>query len=376
VSEFRCKISEGVAGLVTAVWGADSRQVATFADFNVHLTLWSLTDQSTLVVPRPKDPSAALAWGPSCGELVAVATRTGSKDAIQVLQASQGWASQAFWSPATLDLAALAWSPDGGALVVQDTCLRYLVLVYTPRGELLSKLNCYEHALGVRSLSFAPCGLDHSGASSSGLLLAVASFDQAVRLVNGLTWQATTEYAHTHPKLVPPHAQCRNLQLLTQTDDGSFVAASSADDFPLPAVAVDDTKLVPRIGIGLMGWSHDGRFLATRNDNTPHALWVWDVSSTGLLAVLVLTQPVRALAWAPQEHLLAAVAGADVGVVFWSPAEGARSRGVASLVQLSALEWAADGGTLLVAGQLDPAGPTSARQAACCMVPRRHAGFA
>lgn len=61
MSEFRCKISEGVAGLVTAVWGGDSRQVATFADFNVHLTLWSLTDQSTLVVPRPKDPSAALA---------------------------------------------------------------------------------------------------------------------------------------------------------------------------------------------------------------------------------------------------------------------------------------------------------------------------
>jgi len=378
VSEFRCKISEGVAGLLGASWGPDSRQVVTFADLNVHLTFWSLSDQSTLVVPRPKDPAAALAWTSSVSstsegaDLVAVATRTGSKDRLEVLHASNGWTSQASWAPGTLDLAALAWSPDGGALVVQDTCLRYLVLVYSPRGDLLSKLSCYENALGVRSLSFAPCCPD-VGTSSSGLLLAIASYDQSVRLVNGLTWQVCAEYAHTHPKLIPPNIQCRELELFTQANDGSFLAASTADDFPLPTVAVDDTKLQPKIGVGMASWSHDGRFLATRNDNTPQAIWVWDVESTGLRAVLVVKQAVRAMAWAPQEHLLTAVAG-DANVTFWSPSEGARSCSVAGFAHLSGVELAAEGRELAVAGQLGPSsGSTAARKYACCVVPRQRA---
>lgn len=376
MSEFRCKISEGVAGLLGASWGPDSRQVVTFADFNVHLTFWSLSDQSTVIVPRPKDPAAALAWSTSWSssggaDLVAVATRAGSKDRLEVLHASNGWKSQASWAPATLDLAALAWSPDGGALVVQDTCLRYLVLVYSPRGVVLSKLNCYENALGVRSLSFAPCCPD-VGTSSSGILLAIASYDQSVRLVNGLTWQVCAEYAHTHPKLIPSTAQCRELELFTQSNDGSFLPASNADDFPLPTVAVDDSKLQPKVGVGLATWSHDGRFLATRNDNTPQAIWVWDAESSGLRAVLLVKQPVRAIAWAPQEHLLAAVAS-DANATFWSPSEGARSCRVAGFVHLSGVEWAAEGKELVVAGQLEPpSGATAtARKYACCVVSRQ-----
>lgn len=57
---------------------------------------------------------------------------------------------------------------------------------------------------------------------------------------------------------------------------------------PIPFERPDPTKPNPRIGVGhLMSWSHDGRYLATRNDNMASVLWVWDAEDLGLSSVVV-----------------------------------------------------------------------------------------
>jgi WD40 repeat protein len=134
--DFRCKVSEGVAGLVGCRWAPDSRHVATFADCGLHATFWSLTDQSTLVVPRVKDPVACVAWSPD-GAFVACATRKESKDSVAIVRSGGGFPLVCSWSCATHDCASLCWAPDGAAIVVADTCLRYLVLVYVRGGVVM-----------------------------------------------------------------------------------------------------------------------------------------------------------------------------------------------------------------------------------------------
>ena len=42
--DWKCRVTEGVAGLVHAKWAPDSRHLVTFADFNLHLTVWPLDE--------------------------------------------------------------------------------------------------------------------------------------------------------------------------------------------------------------------------------------------------------------------------------------------------------------------------------------------
>lgn len=42
--------------------------------------------------------------------------------------------------------------------------------------------------------------------------------------------------------------------------------------------------------MGLLLWSDDGRFLLTRNDSMPHALFIWDVEERGLAAILLFVR--------------------------------------------------------------------------------------
>ena len=58
-SKWACRISEGVAGMVRATWAPDGRHVLTVSDFQLNLTVWSLMDSSSVVIPNPKLGSGA-----------------------------------------------------------------------------------------------------------------------------------------------------------------------------------------------------------------------------------------------------------------------------------------------------------------------------
>uniref|UniRef100_A0A1I8II26 WD repeat-containing protein WRAP73 n=1 Tax=Macrostomum lignano TaxID=282301 RepID=A0A1I8II26_9PLAT len=60
--DWACKIDEGVAGLVAACWAPDSRRVLTTADFNLRVTVWSLTDKTVAYLKHPKACSKYIAF--------------------------------------------------------------------------------------------------------------------------------------------------------------------------------------------------------------------------------------------------------------------------------------------------------------------------
>ena len=79
---------------------------------------------------------------------------------------------------------------------------------------------------------------------------------------------------------------------------------------------------LPRMGCGIVAWSADEKFLATRNDATPHAVWIWETSRLGLCSVLVHKQPVRSLRWHPHASKQLAICTGTAKVHLWS-VEGA-----------------------------------------------------
>lgn len=76
--EWKCRINESAAGFVYASWVPDSRHIVSISDFQVHLTVWSLVEQKSYYVPRPKAAPGCFAFSPS-GSIMVVLQRRESK---------------------------------------------------------------------------------------------------------------------------------------------------------------------------------------------------------------------------------------------------------------------------------------------------------
>lgn len=62
---------------------------------------------------------------------------------------------------------------------------------------------------------------------------------------------------------------------------------------------VDPDKPNPKIGVGLLKFNCDGRYLATRNDNMPCVLWIWDIMEVKQIALIQQLAPIQSVLWNP-----------------------------------------------------------------------------
>lgn len=46
---WQCRIREGMAGMVRALWVPDARHIVTFSDFNLHMSVWSLSTRQVRI---------------------------------------------------------------------------------------------------------------------------------------------------------------------------------------------------------------------------------------------------------------------------------------------------------------------------------------
>lgn len=79
------------------------------------------------------------------------------------------------------------------------------MLIYSPDGRCLFKYQAYESGLGVKTVAWSPCGQ----------FLGVGSYDQAVRVLNHLTWKSVAEFAHPNVVRNPVTAVVFKVQVAT-----------------------------------------------------------------------------------------------------------------------------------------------------------------
>jgi WD40 repeat protein len=351
--EWHCKIDEGPVGLAHAQFSPDGRHVLATADFRLRITIWSLCDRSVFYIRFPKHVGKGLDFTPD-GSIMALAERTDQKDSVGLFDPN-GWKPIRQFTVASVDLEDLKWSPNSQVLCVIDTVLQYQVLLYSAAGAHLQTFRPYDNALGVKTLGWHP----HSH------LLCIGSYDERVRVLNSLTWQRLAEI--THPPTVrasfsedavvwvEPAPKPARPTAAAAARDGALPIASGyvAQRLPVdvPTQRPNPDKANPMVGVGLLKWARSGKFLATRNDNMPTALWVWDGETLLLHSLLLQRGGVTDAAWHPSAPLLAIATGGSA-VYLWSP-HGCRVAPlpVSHELRVLSLSWNANGDSLLLRDQ-------------------------
>ncbi|XP_021510924.2 WD repeat-containing protein WRAP73 isoform X1 [Meriones unguiculatus] len=322
--EWHCKIDEGSAGLVASCWSPDGRHILNTTEFHLRITVWSLCTKSVSYIKYPKACQQGITFTRD-GRYLALAERRDCKDYVSIFVCSD-WQLLRHFDTDTQDLSGIEWAPNGCVLAAWDTCLEYKVLLYSLDGRLLAAYCAYEWSLGIKSVAWSP----------SSQFLAIGSYDGKVRLLNHVTWKMITEFGHpatiNNPKTVvykeaekiprlglghlsfpPPRAMAGALS----TSESKYEIASGPVSLQTLKPVTDRAN--PRMGVGMLAFSSDSYFLATRNDNVPNAVWVWDVEKLKLSAVLEHSSPVRSFQWDPQRPRLAICTGGG-RVCLWSPA--------------------------------------------------------
>ncbi|XP_052572143.1 WD repeat-containing protein WRAP73 isoform X2 [Peromyscus californicus insignis] len=307
--EWHCKIDEGSAGLVASCWSPDGRHILNTTEFHLRITVWSLCTKSVSYIKYPKACQQGVTFTRD-GRYLALAERRDCRDY--------------HFDTDTQDLTGIEWAPNGCVLAAWDTCLEYKILLYSLDGRLLSAYCAYEWSLGIKSVSWSP----------SSQFLAIGSYDGKVRLLNHVTWKMITEFGHPAAINNPKTVVYKEAEKIPQLGHlsfpppramaGALSASESKYEIASGPVSLQTLKPVadranPRMGVGMLAFSSDSYFLATRNDNVPNAVWIWDIQKLKLFVVLEHMSAVRSFQWDPQQPRLAICTGGSK-VYLWSPA--------------------------------------------------------
>jgi WD40 repeat protein len=332
--DWHCRIRDGLGGMTRAFWAPDSRHIISVSNFGLYMSAWSLLTKRVHQIKQAKP--GGVEFSPD-GLLMAVAMRRDCRDVIGIYSTSiddskEAWSCIREFLVPTVDLVSICWAPDGSYIAVQDTSVEYAVFIYSPEGRMLCKYQAYENAPGIKILVWHP----------SNRFLAVGSYDQTLRLLTPLQWRCVAEFRHVHPRLqcssqtlicwreVPKDELFAQLLADNQSNPqqiarevkkaGNFdITYLEEDSLPiLPETAHNLAGETPRTGVGIVTWSFDGRYLASRNDNMPLVVWVWDTQELSLVSVLIQLAPIQQLQWSPRSLTLAIITGSQ-RVYFWNP---------------------------------------------------------
>ncbi|XP_038677953.1 WD repeat-containing protein WRAP73 isoform X2 [Scyliorhinus canicula] len=319
----------------------------------LRITVWSLCTKSVSYIKYPKSCQHGMDFTKD-GHYMALAERRDCKDHISIFVCSE-WQLLRHFETETQDLAGIKWSPNSCVLAVWDSCLEYKVLLYSLDGRLLSMYSAYEWSLGVKSVAWSP----------SSQLLAIGSYDEKVRIINHVTWRKLVELEHLPTIRNPKSVIYKEVETCPRlggdglsfppisTEKSSLFNSESKYEIcqppvDVPVVKPDPDRANPKLGVGMLAFSPDNQFLATRNDNMPNTLWIWDAQKLKQYVVLEQLSAVKSFQWDPCRARLAICTGSNK-VYLWSPA-GCLSVQVPAEgnFQILSLHWHPNGDSLML----------------------------
>ena len=243
---------------------------------------------------------------------MALAERKDCKDYIGIYYCGD-WKLINHFQVETFDLHDLAWSKDNTAIVVWDNPVECRLLVYSATNGLIVKHTPYENALGIKTVQFSECGK----------YLAAGCYDQKVRLYNHIIWKEIIAFEHKQNVTEGDYLQIFKEQEEREGNPYNFDEKLTTRyrmqtlPYKVPSNKVPQDKPNPPVGIGLVAWSYDSSTIATRNDNQPNIVWIWDIKSLETIAILHHLQPVKNMHWSPRTmHLV--ICTASPRIYIWS----------------------------------------------------------
>ncbi|XP_029395682.1 WD repeat-containing protein WRAP73 isoform X3 [Mus pahari] len=339
----------------------------------LRITVWSLCTKSVSYIKYPKACQQGLTFTRD-GRYLALAERRDCRDYVSIFVCSD-WQLLRHFDTDTQDLTGIEWAPNGCVLAAWDTCLEYKVLLYSLDGRLLSAYCAYEWSLGIKSVTWSPSSQFLAIGSYDGKVRLlnhvtwkmITEFGHPATINNPKTIPGETDLrnpehgpscqSRAHSRQRPESWSVWTAGRAAQAQDpggaelkvvykeaekipqlglghlsfppsramaGALSTSESKYEIASGPVSLQTLKPVadranPRMGVGMLAFSSDSYFLASRNDNVPNAVWIWDIQKLKLFVVLEHMSSVRSFQWDPQRPRLAICTGGSK-VYLWSPA--------------------------------------------------------
>ncbi|KAK3333181.1 WD40-repeat-containing domain protein [Cercophora scortea] len=309
-------------------FGASDTEICVISAFGLKFAVHDLASSKTTEIGSPKSSSVAAASGgfsfrPGTRHL-ALLTRTAGKDMISIHDFPKRDVLKS-WAPDTVDAQGVTWSPDGRWLVVwESAALGHKVIFYTADGHCFktwlgpamtpSDSKDYALGAGVKSIQF----------SADARHLAVGDWSRRICMFNMAS--ATETLRLQHPGSIVPKDTLQVWQEqigISQTGPPihTFIRTTQVVS-PTPAPRPQDSSDPPTGCVSIL-FDPSSALLATRFEEFPGTVWIWDAQVAELRAVLLFHGNISNLSWHPsiQETLLIRCEGDQYsGLVFvWDP---------------------------------------------------------
>ncbi|KAK3939905.1 WD repeat-containing protein WRAP73 [Diplogelasinospora grovesii] len=320
-------------------FGASDTEICVVSSFGLKFAIYDLASSKAVEISNPKFFSPATArkgfsFRPRTRHL-ALLTRTAGKDMISV-HAFPTREVQRSWAPDTIDAQGLVWSPDGRWLVVwESAALGHKVIFYTPDGQSFKTWTGPPNpAPGSRDYALG-AGVKLVQFSADSRHLAVGDNSRCV-CIFGMASVTETMWLQHPNNLVPKDTiQIWQEQIgISQTGPSIHTFLKAFQTVCPPTRPQDnrpqDQNSELKAGCAAIVFDPSSALVATRLEDSPSTVWVWDTQVSELRAVLLFHGDVSSLSWHPtvRETLLIICEGDQYnGLAFvWDPlSEGPRS---------------------------------------------------
>ena len=291
-----CSIDEGVKGMKYSLFSPDSLHILSICDHNIKLSIRSLVDKSLLYINFPKYARKGLSFS-SKGNFMALAERNEAKDYIGVYFVNK-WTCIKKFLTQTEDLQDVKWSYDNSALLIPDTPTLCILYIYSPIGDLISKIELYQYKMGIKSMDISP----------NGHYICLGLYDQSLRIFNNISYTCVTIFEHDKEILNDIKVNYYKEEILNNEGESKYIQIKPPIDLRNENILKNKNNYmndkVPKIGISKMAFSFDNYFLATKNDKIPNILFIWDINQMNLQFVLIQLNEIVHFEWAKNKNIL------------------------------------------------------------------------
>ncbi|KJZ79007.1 hypothetical protein HIM_01780 [Hirsutella minnesotensis 3608] len=272
-------------------FGSRDTEIFACSVFGLKFYISDLLTERVVEISNPKFHHPSTASRGFCLRAVtghlALLTRADGKDFVS-LHCPETRQVQRSWIPDTVDAQGLTWTPDGQWLILWDSPAHgHRLLLFTPDGQHFRTLDasCFGNGQGTCSDPALELGIRICQASPDSARCAVGDHGRTVTIIDTQSWRESMRLIH--PATIVPRdtIQVWQEQLLSGTkSSASFLRATMTVE---PPALASDVKSMRPAGCSQVDFDASSTLLATRLDDSPATLWIWDLAAAELRAVLI-----------------------------------------------------------------------------------------
>ncbi|KAK0171699.1 hypothetical protein PV328_005120 [Microctonus aethiopoides] len=320
--KWKCKWTAGSAGLEKITWVPDGKSLLITSDLNIHISIWTLTDQNIVNIWNLKSSISNIALNEFGGKLAVVVTADGA-DNVEIYKMDNWKLSRKLMCDKLYSIDGIRWSNNGELLAIwcatigKSRLLIYSVVTDAHIGAFSGQDNVDNQSMttlkvegfsrefirGIEKIVFSP----------SGQLLAVAGYNETIVIINHITWSIILQL-YCSPVIKEEHYLSRVYKEVTidkknsRNNSVSRLIAEQNQRHPLdeinerPINIIIDAKQnnyeICIAAVDILEFSPCGKFLAIKHQLYPSTLWIWDLMADSLDYIL-LKNSISGISWEP-----------------------------------------------------------------------------